>query len=216
MQIQSAVDLRGAAIRPADSYPASLQGAAAPSAVRIRYMAAGAAILTLYGAWWCLTALAQWSAHPNWSIPAGITTTIVLLGLCGMRLLATRKMPRLCNPVAAAKGRRAGILFGVIFGMEGGLNALCSVLLESRGLSLWIPVATAVIVGLHFIPLARVFEVPLYYWTGSLAVLGALSCLFVRDAGTRLLWVGLCMSAVLWGTALLLLWRMWRNQPVRV
>ncbi len=38
-----------------------------------------------------------------------------------------------------------------------------SALLARLGLSIWIPIAVAVIVGLHFIPLARVFEVPLYY-----------------------------------------------------
>ena len=69
----------------------------------------------------------------------------------------------------------------------------------------WVPIAVAVIVALHFLPLARVFEVPLYYWTGALCVLGVLGCSLIRDAGTRLLCAGLIMAAVLWLTALLLL-----------
>ncbi len=97
------------------------------------------------------------------------------------------------------------MLFGIIFGTECGLIWLCAMLLARLGLSIWIPIAVAVIVGLHFIPLARVFEVPLYYWTGVLSVLGMLGCSLIGDAGTRLLCAGLIMAAVLWLSAALLL-----------
>lgn len=99
------------------------------------------------------------------------------------------------------------MLFGIIFGIESGLIWLCAMVLAHLGLSVWIPIAVAVIVGLHFIPLARVFEVPLYYWTGVLSVLGMLGCSLIRDAGTRLLCAGLIMAAVFWLTAAVLLLR---------
>ncbi len=104
----------------------------------------------------------------------GVCVTITLLALCVMGLIASRNIPSIDDPAAAAKGKRAGMLFGIIFGLEGGLIALCSTLLARYGLSIWIPIAAAVIVGVHFIPLAFVFEVPLYYWTGVLSVLGML------------------------------------------
>ena len=131
--------------------------------------------------------------------------TIALLALCVMRLRGTRNIPSIDDPVAAAKGKRAGMLFGIIFGIESGLIWICATLLARAGLSIWIPIAVAVIVGLHFIPLAHVFEVPLYYWTGLLSVLGMLGCSLIGDAGMRLLCAGLTMAAVLWMTALLLL-----------
>ena len=171
----------------------------------VRGSVAGAAILTFFGSAWCIIALALWPAHPVWSIPAGFVATIVLFALCVMRLMALRNTPATDNPAAAAKGKRAGMLFGIIFGTESGLIWLCATLLAHLGLSIWIPFAVAVIVGLHFIPLARVFEVPLYYWTGMLSVLGMLGCSLIRDAGTRLLCAGLVMAAVLWLTAVLLL-----------
>ena len=136
----------------------------------VRGSVAGAAILTLFGSAWCIVALALWPAHPVWSIPAGSVATIVLLALCVMRLKPLRNIPSIHDPVAAAKGKRAGMLFGIIFGTESGLIWLCATLLARLGLSIWIPIAVAVIVGLHFIPLARVFEVPLYYWAGVLCV----------------------------------------------
>lgn len=172
---------------------------------RVRGCVAGASILTLFGAAWCIVALALWPAHPVWSIPAAVAATIGLLGLSFMRLRALRNVPVIDDRVAAAKGKRAGMLFGIIFGIECGVIWLCATVLARVGLSIWIPIAVAVVVGLHFIPLARVFEVPLYYWTGALSVLGVLGCSLIRDVGTRLLSAGLTMAAVLWLTAAWLL-----------
>lgn len=168
-------------------------------------MTLGAAILTLFGGWWCIAALANWARRPDWSIPAASATTIVLLVLCVMRLVASKEIATIDDPVAAAKGKRAGRLFGIIFGIEGGLIALCSMQLASRGLGLWIPIAIAIIVGVHFLPLAYVFDLSLYYWTGALCVLGVLGCLLIRDIYTRLLGVGLMMAGVLWLSVVVLL-----------
>ncbi|MGB6687438.1 MAG: hypothetical protein WBE76_06315 [Terracidiphilus sp.] len=185
------------------------------SVAHVRGCLAGAAILTLFGSAWCIIALASWAARPGWSIPAGFVATIALLGLCVLRLIALRNIPNIDDPAAAAKGKRAGILFGIIFGAEGGLIALCATLLARMGLDIWIPIAVAIIVGLHFLPLARVFEVPLYYWTGALSVLGMLGCSLIRDAGTRVLCAGLVMGAVLWLTAAVLLLQARPMQPQR-
>jgi hypothetical protein len=171
----------------------------------VRGSIAGAAILTLFGSVWCFLALASWTARPSWSIPAGAVVVIALLALCVVRLVALRNIPSIDDPVAAAKGKRAGMFFGIIFGAEGGLIALCSVLLARAGLDIWIPLAAAVIVGLHFIPLARLFEVPLYYWTGAIIVLGMLACSLIRDVATRQLCAALVMAAVLWLSAALVL-----------
>lgn len=171
----------------------------------VRGCVAGAAILTLFGSAWCIVAFALWPAHPIWSIPAASAATLALLAGCVVRLRAVRNVPSSKDPVAAAKGKRIGKLFGIVFGIECGLIWICATLLAHLGLSIWVPIAVAVIVGLHFLPLARVFEVPLYYWTGALCVLGVLGCSLIRDAGTRLLCAGLIMAAVLWLTALLLL-----------
>jgi hypothetical protein len=52
--------------------------------------------------------------------------------------------------VAAAAGRRIGILCGIIFWIEFGLIALCAALLARHGLVLWIPIVAAIIVGIHY------------------------------------------------------------------
>jgi hypothetical protein len=165
----------------------------------------GASILTLFGGFWCIAALAFWPPRPIWGIPAASAGTLVLLVACIFRLTAIRKLPDRHDPAAAARGKRSGILFGIIFGLEGGLIALCSALLGRSGLGNWIPVEVALIVGVHFIPLARVFEVRLYYWTGGLSVFGILACLLIQAVGPRLLCVGIVMAGVLWLTTVLLL-----------
>ena len=95
--------------------------------------------------------------------------------------------------------------FGIVVGAESGLIWLCATLLTHLGLSIWIEIAIAIIVGLHFIPLARVFEAPVYYWTGVLCVAGMLGCSLIRAADTRGLCAGLTMAAVFWLTAVVLL-----------
>jgi hypothetical protein len=172
---------------------------------RMQGIVGGAAILTLFGGLWCIAALAFWPAHPAWAIPVASAVTFVLLVACIVRLIASAKLPDSHDPAATAKGKRAGILFGIIFGVEGGLIALSSVLLGRSGHGDWIPVVVGIIVGVHFLPLAHVFEVPLYYWTGALSTIGVLACLFIPEVGLRLLCVGLVMAGVLWLTTVSLL-----------
>ncbi len=178
---------------------------------RMRGLVGGAAILTLFGGIWSITALAFWPGRPVWGIPLASAATLVLLVTCILRWTASAKMPDSRDPAAAAKGKRAAIYFGIIFGLEGGLIALSSALLARAGLGHWIPVAVGFIVGVHFLPLAYVFEVPLYYWTGGLIVFGILACLLIHVVGLRLLCVGLVMAGVLWSTTLLLLLQ---TQPI--
>jgi hypothetical protein len=179
-----------------------------------RGVVAGAAILTLFGNLWCFLALVFWDARPRWSIPAANLVGTLLLAFCLARFIAWKKIPSRHDPVAAAKGKRAGMWFGIIFGAEGLLIWLCVLLLQHLGLSGWIPLAVATIVGLHFLPLARLFEVPLYYWTGALSVLGMVVCSLMPDSALRQLSAGFIMAAILWLSALLLLVQTRPTQPI--
>ena len=186
------------------------------SAARVRAAVVGAIILTLFGGLWWIVTLAYWVARPGWAIPVASAITVVLLVLCIARRKAARKIHSFDDAAMLAKRKRAGIFSGIIFGIEGALIGLCSKLLAHHGLGVWIPMAIAIIVGLHFLPLARVWKMPLYYLTGVFSVLSVLGCLLVRDVGTRLLCVGLVMTFVLWLTAVLLLYQTRPVQPARI
>jgi hypothetical protein len=75
------------------------------------------------------------------------------------------------SPKARARGRtigwRMGIGFGVVFGSEALLIALASIILSANGLDDFIVPVIALIVGLHFLPLAWLFQVQVYYVTGA-------------------------------------------------
>jgi len=66
--------------------------------------------------------------------------------------------------------------------------------------------AACVVVGLHFLPLARIFGIPLYVSTGAiLLVAGVLGfALFAAGASAVLVTVGFAAAVTLWGTSLLL------------
>ncbi|WP_244200627.1 hypothetical protein [Micromonospora arborensis] len=69
-----------------------------------------------------------------------------------------------------------------------------------------IVVAVCLVVGLHFLPLARIFDVPGYWWTGALLILVAAAGATAYELGTgnetvRAV-VGLPAAVALWSTAL--------------
>jgi hypothetical protein len=61
------------------------------------------------------------------------------------------------------------------------------------------------IVGLHFLPLAKIFRAPIYYWTGAVMTSGVLASLEVSAGNLRnLVAYGVCGFA-LWATAIVIL-----------
>ncbi len=68
-----------------------------------------------------------------------------------------------------------------------------------------LPAAVALVVGLHFFPLARLYDQRQYRWTGALLSAVALVGLVLTAAGlpgeTLRIVVGLGCALVLWGTA---------------
>src|ERR1700744_1413732 len=102
-----------------------MYGEAMSTVAHARGVLAGAAILTLF----------FWAARPRWSLPASNLVTTLLLAFCLARFISWRKIPNIDDPIAAAKGKRAGMWFGIIFGVEGLLIWLAAMLLNHFGLS---------------------------------------------------------------------------------
>jgi len=112
-----------------------------------------------------------------------------------------------------AAGDHTDRWFGVIFGVEGVAILAASVVCNATGhFELFFPIM-AIIVGLHFLPLARLFDVRMYFLTGALLCLLGISALLVvpvtstlgeREIMARALVVGDGCAIILWGTGLLL------------
>ena len=173
-----------------------------------RFAAIGALIFTFIGAGWVIASLMNWPATQPWVYALVAAPVIALTGLAVVRIITASRLPQVRDPaLAAARGRRMGIAFGIIFTVEAALIAASAIALDSVGRSLLIPVAVAFIVGLHFLPLAWVFRLPLYYVTGLLCVACALASLLVSSETARLLALGLAMGLVLWASAVVVLVR---------
>lgn len=164
-------------------------------------MAFGAAILTLFGLAWALAALLNWHAHPLWAVVLSLWIAASLIGAAVFRIICPGNGVAADPTRAAAEGKRAGMWFGIIFGLEGALIAGAAIGLSAHGLANWIPVAAAAIVGIHFLPLARLFRVPLYYFTGITSVVAAAASFAVPNPAIRVLLLGIAMATILWLTA---------------
>ncbi len=68
-----------------------------------------------------------------------------------------------------------------------------------------IPNFLGVIIGVHFLPLAKIFRMPLYYWTGAVMVLGALATLAIPAGHVRNFAAYGANGLSLWATATVIL-----------
>lgn len=181
----------------------------------VRGLAWGAFAMTLFGALW---SGAPASILPPTTIGTVLAFVIVVLIVAvllvgSFRLLrAANDIPIDTSPEARARGqaigKRLGISFGVIFGSEALFIAAASSILGSTGQDAYIVPVIILIVGLHFLPLAPVFNVRLYYLTGALLILASLITLISIPKSQSVhgvaLWVvvpATCAALILWGTA---------------
>jgi hypothetical protein len=95
--------------------------------------------------------------------------------------------------------------FGWISGIEGAaIFAIVAVLNIVRRPNAIAP-AIAILVGLHFLPLAAVFNAPLYYGAGILGCVIGLAGFMISDPPLRSSFVGLSFGLMLWVTSAMVL-----------
>jgi hypothetical protein len=167
-----------------------------------RGVATGAFVLTFFGAFWAFEAITNWPQTSSFVYVLLSLPVAALILFAVIRFFDVAKLPQAADGDRAARdGKRTGIAFGIIFAVEAILIAAAAVILGALGHPLFIPIAVALIVGLHLLPLARLFGVPLYYVTGLLCIACALASLLVPDEALRLLMLGLAIAMILWGSA---------------
>jgi len=137
---------------------------------------------------------------------AGIAlgVSVAIMGLRASRL------PRGTVPATAeqiAAGRAIGRRFGLIFGLETVAILLAVAVLNGIHRPDYIPCAIAVIVGLHFFPLAPLFKAPIYNVTGFLGCVIGLAGVVVPDAVLRQKAVSISFGLLLWATTAWIAWK---------
>jgi hypothetical protein len=147
--------------------------------------------------WWIIGVTASGNASVLLcGIPLLITAVLVVAALRrGVEIL----------PLPPKERARQGRLIGITSGAEGllilvGVYVLANI--DKRNFTVSV---VAIIVGLHFLPLARWLPARRYYVTSALLIgLGTAGC-FVPGANQRLLAVSLGAACVLWLTCVLTL-----------
>lgn len=80
----------------------------------------------------------------------------------------------------------------------------------------WLAVGISLVVGLHFLPLGRIFGTALYYWVGTLIVVWNILTLTALKSWNLTASVGIATGLILWAAAIYVLKRSFRVAGVEV
>ena len=167
-------------------------------------MTVGATIMFFFGAIWLLLGL--YGGKPSsLRLRAGLLLAGLALatwiGIAGIR---TARQSRSAPPPTAKQAeieRQVGRRFGWITAIEGVAIFLAVALLKAAHRSDAITSAIALIVGLHFFPLAALFGASVYHLTGLLGCAIGITGLLISEQALRSKVVGLSFGLLLWFTS---------------
>lgn len=167
-----------------------------------RSIALGMFLMALFTAGWALGPAIQWSPG-GWAIFAVATAVAVFLVVDGIRLFDWASgLPGARTEADRTTGKRMGISFGIVFGIEAAIIAAASAILSSLDLGsldadALIPVVIALIVAVHFYPMARIFDRTIDYWFATfLTVVSAIGLVvMIVTPATSMVVVGLVACA---------------------
>jgi hypothetical protein len=166
-------------------------------------LAQGILTMTVFGLGWAVVGVTGLFGSPAGRV-AGYLRAAVVAGAVAVAALRSPPGRVHRRSGSANPGRDFGLV-----NLAQGVLILVAVLAFGRaGHPVLIAPAACLVVGLHFLPLARVFGIPLYRSTGAvliaIAVIGFV--LFAADVSVDgiLVTVGLAAAVTLWCTSLLL------------
>jgi hypothetical protein len=177
----------------------------------LRGVASGVLFMAFFGTLWAGIGI---GGLQGWGEP-WLSVVVLLIGLglliSGIGLLAAaRRLPSQPAPADAQGDNRVGLWFGVIFAAEGLLIAIAAVICNAIDrFDLFFPIM-AIIVGVHFLPLAALFQVKAYYLVGMLLCVLALLTFAVPEhislGGQQItaqsVVLGFGAALILWGVSL--------------
>ena len=160
----------------------------------------GAWFMALFGLGWAAAGASAIGGAAQVGVLVVAGTFAVALVLGGIRTRrAASVLPHDDSPAVLAHRRRLFRRFNLVSGLQWLAIVVASVLLGRAGLAAFIPAAVAFVVGVHFFPLATLFDVRAYRATGGALCALAAAALFVASP-RRLALVGLGSAAVLFAT----------------
>ncbi|NEW00474.1 hypothetical protein GYH73_000950 [Bacillus megaterium] len=186
----------------------------------VRGTASGVIFMAFFGTLWAGIGI---RGMQGWEFPVLITLSLLIGVILFIGAIVLIKNSRqLTNEVIKKDGnrwRKKNRWFGIIFSLEGLFIAIAAyICVSTNHLNLFVPIM-AFIVGAHFFPLASLFQVPIYYITGTLLCLLATIVILtfpvkiiIRDHQVMAWWVsvGFGSALILWGSGLIVCLRGFR------
>ena len=171
-----------------------------------RALTQGVLVMTTFGLAWALLGILSLDLLPlprAAAVVVGVAAAVVCL------LTARRSIQRLSGRAVRRRqgAPRAGRVYWMVNLAQTVVVVVAVFALVRVGQAGLIPALTCAVVGTHFLPLAKVYDLPLYLWTGLLliviAVVGAVVLLLLEmQTGPAWSVVGLPAALVLWATSL--------------
>lgn len=144
----------------------------------------GVMFMTFFGALWAsIGIIGSHGLGAPWSLVlSGIVTLILLSGAISLFGKACN-MNHAVTPEEREQWRKINRKFGLIFGLEGLAIFIASVICNMiNNFEVFFPIM-AIIVGIHFFPLARLFRENFYYGSGvMLCILGVITFFLPMNA----------------------------------
>ncbi|MEB2277550.1 hypothetical protein LAV82_26405 [Bacillus sp. ILBB4] len=186
----------------------------------VRGTASGVIFMAFFGTLWAGIGI---RGMQGWEFPVLITLSLLIGVILFIGAIVLIKNSRqLTNEVIKKDGdrwKKKNRWFGIIFSLEGLFIAIAAyICVSTNHLNLFVPIM-AFIVGAHFFPLASLFQVPIYYITGTLLCLLATIVILtfpvkiiISDHQVMAWWVsvGFGSALILWGSGLIVCLRGFR------
>lgn len=169
----------------------------------VRSFASGLFILTGFGAlWMILGARLLWGW--NWRPLLVIALITLILGFSAQKVWTAAKHFANAAPGGASPGF-PGVNYGMVTTLEFALIFALAFALRRLGRPDLIFQVVALVVGLHFIPLAAIFHGPIYYGTAAAIILASLGAFVFHDPALRQGVACMGCGASLWLTSAVML-----------
>jgi hypothetical protein len=172
---------------------------------QLKGSARGALICAGFGSAWMYWAVVlSGKPTPLWfsviTVPA-----VALIAWAFFRVRAVRHLPSSAADLEHSRTFRK--FFWVDVGIEWGLSGIAVFALARFGRGDLIPETLGVIIGLHFLPLVKIFRAPPFYWTGGVMVVAVLGSLLMHRGHIRNVFACAAVGMTLWITSVAILCR---------
>ena len=168
--------------------------------------AIGALVMAGFGALWIVIA-AKLLKRLDWRawLVVALLTGILCMGAGKQLQLAGRSSDTPHSGSETESDRPIGRQFGIVLALEWAAIVGVVVVFVRMHRSDLILSGIAIVVGLHFAALARIFGAPVYYFTAVAIVLTALAAFAIRDTTVRRAATCIGCGLALWFTSAFLL-----------